>query len=182
MAKCPLQGGSRSSVDIVQAPATVVPYDDGWPAAFAEIAGRLHLALPSYAKVEHVGSTSVPGLSAKPIIDVDVVVRSAAEIRETIARLRELGYHHRGDLGIAGREAFTTPFGLPYHHLYVVIEGSAPHRDHVDLRDYLRTNAEAARRYAEVKAHAAHLLLVDREAYVAAKSATVLALLAEARG
>lgn len=132
-------------------------------------------------KVEHVGSTSVPGLAAKPIIDVDVVVHSAVDVRDAIARLRELGYQHRGDLGIIGREAFTTPSGLPYHHLYVVIEGSAPHRDHVDFRDYLRANAQAADRYANVKVRAAHLLGVDREAYVDAKSATVVDLLAEAR-
>lgn len=132
-------------------------------------------------KVEHVGSTSVPGLAAKPIIDVDVVVHSAVDVRDAIARLRELGYQHRGDLGIIGREAFTTPSGSPYHHLYVVIEGSAPHRDHVDFRDYLRANAQAADRYANVKVRAAHLLGVDREAYVDAKSATVVDLLAEAR-
>lgn len=165
----------------VQAPAAVVPYDEAWPAAFQEIASRLRRGLPDNVTIEHVGSTSVPGLAAKPIIDIDVVMDTPEAIPGVISRLEELGYLHRGDLGISGREAFATPAGLPYHHLYLVVEGSPPHRDHIDLRDFLRTHPGAATRYAEVKAQAAHLLVLDREAYVAAKSATVLDLLAEAR-
>ena len=59
--------------------------------------------------IEHIGSTSVPGLAAKPIIDLDVLLASAAYLPETIRRLATLGYEHEGDLGIAGREAFRTP-------------------------------------------------------------------------
>jgi GrpB-like predicted nucleotidyltransferase (UPF0157 family) len=57
--------------------------------------------------IEHIGSTSVPGLAAKPIIDLDVLLTSAAYLPDTIRRLAALGYEHQGDLGIAGREAFS---------------------------------------------------------------------------
>jgi GrpB-like predicted nucleotidyltransferase (UPF0157 family) len=74
--------------------------------------------------IEHVGSTSVPGLAAKPIIDLDVLIASAAYLPETIRRLATFGYDHEGDLGISGREAFRTPPTLFAHHLYVCL-GSA---------------------------------------------------------
>lgn len=68
--------------------------------------------------MEHVGSTSVPGLAAKPIIAIDVVVPSRAEIPATVERLADLGYAHSEDLGIEDREAFESPVGLPAHHLF----------------------------------------------------------------
>ena len=71
--------------------------------------------------IEHVGSTSVPGLAAKPIIDLDVLLASAAYLPETIRRLATLGHEHQGDLGIAGREAFRAPPTLFAHHLYVCL-------------------------------------------------------------
>jgi GrpB-like predicted nucleotidyltransferase (UPF0157 family) len=73
------------------------------------------------AQVEHVGSTSVPGLAAKPIIDVDVVVASADDVPAAIERLRSRGYVYQGDKGIKGREAFLWPRGARPHHLYVVV-------------------------------------------------------------
>lgn len=165
----------------MEPPAEVVGYDESWPAAFAALAGRLHGVLPAGARVEHVGSTAVPGLAAKPILDVDVVVPSAAAVVPAIAALESAGYVHRGDLGIPGREAFTAPAGSPYHHLYVVVDGSPPHRDHVDLRDLLRRDAAARQRYAEEKRRLAPLLRTDREQYVEQKGVVVEQLLREAR-
>ena len=165
----------------MEPPAEVVAYDESWPVAFAALAGRLHGVLPAGARVEHVGSTAVPGLAAKPILDVDIVVPSAASVGPVVAALASLGYVHRGDLGIAGREAFHAPPGGRYHHLYVVVDGSPPYRDHVDLRDHLRRDASARRRYAEEKHRLAPLLRTDREAYVEQKGVIVQALLREAR-
>lgn len=170
-----------TSVGLVRPALSVVPYDDRWPVDFRQIEQRLRTGLGDGVVIEHVGSTSVTGLAAKPIIDLEVVVGSAEEICPTIEALAALGYLHRGDLGIAGREAFTAPSGLPYHHLYLVVAGSQPHRDHVDLRDYLRANPQAAERYAAVKLRLSPLLASDREAYTTSKAATVQALLAEAR-
>jgi GrpB-like predicted nucleotidyltransferase (UPF0157 family) len=109
------------------------------------------------------------------------VVASPGLVPAVVDRLAGLGYEHRGDLGIAGREAFRQPEDLPDHHLYVVVDGSSPYLDHVDLRDYLRSHPAEAERYARRKHEVAHLLTVDREAYVAAKADLVRELLIKAR-
>src|SRR4051812_38139502 len=132
-------------------------------------------------RIEHVGSTAVPGLAAKPIIDIDVVVPSHSWVPAAIAALRAGGYEHEGDLGIAGREAFRSPAELPLHHLYLVVEGVQALRDHLDLRGYLRRDARARTQYEAAKRTAERLLVKDREAYLEAKSAVVTRLLAEAR-
>ncbi|MEO6204965.1 MAG: GrpB family protein, partial [Mycobacteriales bacterium] len=147
-------------------PAVVVTWDPNWLHHFDVIAARIAGALPKDAAIEHVGSTSVEGLASKPIIDVDVVVPTAQAVGPVVEALTRIGYTHRGNLGIQGREAFSVLPGLPYHHLYVVVAGSQPHRDHVDLRDYLRARPDEAERYAEVKRRLAYLLLIDREEYV----------------
>jgi GrpB-like predicted nucleotidyltransferase (UPF0157 family) len=159
----------------------IVDYDLGWPADFATIQSHVGQGMPPGVVVEHIGSTSVPGLAAKPIIDVDIVVRSVADVPETVAALVHLGYEREGDLAVPGREAFSAPTGLPYHHLYVVVAGSKPHRDHVDLRDYLRDNPNEVERYASEKRRLAHLLTQDREQYVNGKGRLVEEFLSSAR-
>ncbi|MGX5680546.1 GrpB family protein [Schumannella luteola] len=151
-------------------------YTPSWQRWFAEIRD----ALPAGLIVEHVGSTSVPGLAAKPIIDIDVVVE-AAEVADSIAVLEAAGWVHEGDLGIAGRETFRSRSDLPPHHLYVVVRGSAAHRDHIDLRDHLRVNPADASRYEAVKRSLEHLLTVDRVAYTEGKGPIITELLARAR-
>ncbi|TDW71496.1 GrpB family protein [Kribbella pratensis] len=165
-------------------PAEVVSYDPRWPLWFAEISTALE---PYFGElphvIEHVGSTAVPGLAAKPIIDLDIVVPSAALVPAAIERLVAAGYRHEGDAGIPGREAFALPPGAAhYHHLYVVVEGNKAHRDHVLLRDHLRTNAVDRERYATRKRELAHLLTTDRTAYVAGKGELVEELIARADG
>jgi GrpB-like predicted nucleotidyltransferase (UPF0157 family) len=164
-------------------PAVVVPYDPAWPALFDELRLRADAALAGVAHVtEHVGSTAVPGLDAKPIIDLDVVVPDEAGAGPAIGALAAAGWRHEGDLGIAGRAAFRPPADAPYHHLYVVAAGSPAHRDHVDLRDYLRAHPGPAARYGELKRHLAGLLETDRAAYTAGKAELITELLRQARG
>jgi GrpB-like predicted nucleotidyltransferase (UPF0157 family) len=105
-------------------PAVVVDYDPAWPAMFDAVRSRVWPAVaPIALAVEHVGSTAVPGLAAKPIIDVDVVV-AAADVGRAVRALAALGYEDEGDLGVPGREALRAPAtDLPYHHLYVVVAG-----------------------------------------------------------
>jgi GrpB-like predicted nucleotidyltransferase (UPF0157 family) len=168
---------------MTDAPADlVVEYDPTWPMVFDELRQWLDSVLVGMeAKVDHVGSTAVSGLVAKPIIDVDVVVPTSGHVPMVIERLRAAGYVHQGDLGVAGREAFRPPKDGPYHHLYVVVEGTEPHRDHVDLRDHLRRHPEDARRYAERKRELASLLGTDREAYTIGKGRLIEEMLARAR-
>jgi len=152
----------------------VVDYDSGWPAEFDALASRVRACLGEMAlRVEHVGSTSVPGLAAKPVIDMDVVVRSTAEIPLAVERLAGIGYDHEGDLGIPGREAFWWPAGEKRHHLYLLAEGATELRRHVAFRDALRADSSLRDEYAALKRSLAERHRTDIEAYVAAKDAFV---------
>jgi GrpB-like predicted nucleotidyltransferase (UPF0157 family) len=131
--------------------------------------------------IEHVGSTAVPGLPAKPIIDIDVVVPSSSDVPEAIARLATIGYVHRGDLGIAGREVFAAPSGTPPHHLYVCPADGAELARHRFFRDYLISHPEIASAYGSLKKAAAEQHRDDRAAYIEAKSEFVAGVL-RARG
>ncbi|GAA1110440.1 GrpB family protein [Kribbella jejuensis] len=165
-------------------PAEVVDYDPRWPSWFAELHARLTPYLVGIPhRIEHVGSTAVPGLAAKPIIDIDIVVPTADLVPAAIARLATAGYRHEGDQGIPGREAFALPpEPLHYHHLYVVVEGNKAWRDHILLRDHLRADAADRERYAKRKRELAHLLTTDRTAYVSGKGALVEELIAKSGG
>ena len=165
----------------MEAPVVVLDYDPAWGRTFEEIAAGIRPVLAAHWRIEHVGSTAVVGLAAKPIIDLDVVVASADEVPAAVASLVELGYVHQGDQGIPGREAMRHPNPTPWHHLYVVVDRSPPYRDHVDLRDYLRQNPDAAQAYAAEKRRHAPLLATDRQAYQDAKAGVVETLLRDAR-
>lgn len=163
-------------------PAEVAAYDPRWPALFSQLRERVDAALAGVPHVtEHVGSTAVPGLDAKPIIDLDAVVADDAAAAAAVRALTAAGWQHQGDLGITGREAFLPPPDAVYHHLYVVLEGSQPHRDHMDLRDFLRAHPAQAARYASLKHQLAPLLQADRSAYVDGKAEMVTDLLRQAR-
>jgi GrpB-like predicted nucleotidyltransferase (UPF0157 family) len=120
--------------------------------------------------IEHVGSTAVPGLAAKPIIDLDVVIADRSDLPMVIERLRPLGYLHEGDLGVPGREAFTTPVGAPAHHLYVCAIGTPALGRHLALRDVLRADPSTAHAYGDLKRTLAARLGDDRAGYTEAKS------------
>ena len=165
---------------IRRSPIVIAEYDPGWPALFERLAGPVRAALAALgARVDHVGSTSVPGLAAKPIVDMDVVVASAADVPEAIERLRGLGYVYQGDKGIAGREAFLWPAGTPEHHLYIVVDGNRPHAEHLRFRDHLRGHPEVAAAYAACKRDLAARHGADRVAYTEAKTAFIAAALGD---
>jgi GrpB-like predicted nucleotidyltransferase (UPF0157 family) len=123
----------------------------------------------------------VPGLAAKPIVDIDVVLRSAEDVPAAIERLRSLGYVYQGDKGIQGREAFMWPPGARRHHLYVVVRGSPPHAAHIDFRDHLRSHPEIAREYGALKQELAERYGDDTLAYGEAKTDFVAGVLRAAR-
>jgi GrpB-like predicted nucleotidyltransferase (UPF0157 family) len=141
--------------------------------------------------VEHVGSTAVPGLASKPILDVDVVFGGATTFAEVRARLEGVGYVHRGDRGVAGREAFradgndgpgvTGASRWPEHHLYVGPAGGRELRRHLEFRDALRASPSLAARYAALKRALARDSGADREAYTRGKSDFVERVISEAR-
>ncbi len=158
----------------------VVDYDPRWPELFDALRAPIWRAVSDLAlAIEHVGSTSVPGLAAKPVIDMDVVVRPA-EVATCIERLTALGYEHLGDLGIPQREAFEPPAGSPPHHLYVCTEGSAGVANHLAVREYIRANASEARSYGELKKRLALEHTDDRDGYTIAKTDFLVAILRKA--
>jgi len=152
----------------------VVEYDPAWRETFQRLRDQIASALGDLAvRIEHVGSTAVPGLAAKPIVDMDVVVASRAEVPAAIERLAPLGYLHQGDMGIPGREAFLAPWDAPRHHLYLCASDNLQLQLHLRLRDYLRTHPEAAHEYAALKQTLAERYEHDREAYTEAKTEMV---------
>lgn len=152
-------------------PVTVQDYDPAWPDLFEQVRTRVATALGDLAVgIEHVGSTAVPGLAAKPVIDLDVIVASADDVPAAVERLATLGYEHEGTLGIPGREAFRWPPGTARHHLYVCTRDSAELDRHLRFRDHLRTHPDVAAAYARLKRQAATEHRDDRDGYTAAKS------------
>ena len=151
---------------------TVVPYDAGWKDAFDRIKEEIEEALGALALgIEHVGSTSVEGMYAKPCIDLDVIVGEDA-MDAVIRALAEIGYIHEGNLGIEGREAFCYEgkTHLMKHHLYVCPKGSRELCRHVAFRDYLRSTPLAVEKYSAVKREAARRFPEDIDGYIAYKS------------
>jgi GrpB-like predicted nucleotidyltransferase (UPF0157 family) len=157
---------------------SIVAYDPRWPSEFERLATRIKTALGGLdARVEHVGSTAVPGLAAKPIIDLDVVVARTADVQPAISLLSTMGYVHEGDLGIPGREAFRWPAGEARHHLYLLLEGASELKRHLAFRDALRANTALRDAYATLKHALAAEHGADRMAYTDGKSEFIRAAL-----
>lgn len=156
--------------------ALVQPYNPDWPDWFTQICAVLEAALDStHLTIEHVGSTSVPGLAAKAIIDIDIII-AADQFEAVKAKLAQLGYNHQGDLGVTGREAFgladdqPLKANLPAHHLYVCPHGSPELKRHRFFRDYLRRNQQACHYYGRKKFQIAELCDHDRKMYAEVKA------------
>lgn len=168
----------------------VVDYDPAWADTFAQLRKVYQTHLGDWIEaIEHVGSTAIPGLAAKPVLDIDLVISERSELPKVIEKLEELGYQHRGDLGIKDREAFrqfseyvpTESSGTIWqkHHLYVCVQGSVALLNHLNLRDYLRTHPEKVQEYGRLKTQLAIRFPTDAEAYTQGKTAFILSILKE---
>jgi GrpB-like predicted nucleotidyltransferase (UPF0157 family) len=136
-------------------PVTVRPYDSCWPNEFIRIKSELEAVLSGvpFISIEHVGSTSIPYLAAKPILDIDVVA-TRDQLQPVLEALQhpDLQLIYMGELGIADRHAFRAPQKLPVRNLYVCIEGSAALRNHLAVRELLRSDEALRREYGALKA------------------------------
>ncbi len=170
----------------------IVDYNPEWPLIFSELSSIIANKLGNLAlTIEHVGSTSVPGLAAKPIIDLDVVLASNQQLPKVVCLLKELGYEHEGDKGIPGREAFArSATDVPRngtgkiwlkHHLYVCPQDSTALKRHLAFRDYLRNNPSQASIYAKLKRQLAQHFRYDVDSYCEAKTEFVESILEKAR-
>ncbi len=168
--------GTRPAIDpeeLWRARETIVlaPHDPRWLSDAAEECRRIELACrPLLVRVDHIGSTSVPGLIAKPVLDLMPLVKDFEDGFGCVGPMRTLGYWYAGEFGISGRHLFVK--GSPRtHHAHVLVEGSKEARRHLAVRDVLRSNPEMAARYAALKEALASRFGDDREGYSMAKSA-----------
>ena len=149
----------------------IVEYDPAWPAEFVRLRDRAQAALGDVAiAIEHVGSTAVPGLPAKDVIDLVAVIESDDDLPEAISRLEAIGYEARGSLGVEGREAFWWPEGEKRHHLYFSPRTSVELQAQVAFRDLLSSDPAIARDYVELKRELAERFRDDRNAYTEGKT------------
>ena len=151
----------------------VIPYDKSWSSDFEKIRDEIENAIGDLIiGIEHVGSTSVEGMSAKPCIDIDVIINDYGIFDAVAAGLKSIGYIHEGDLGIKDREAFkySNKPHLKNHHLYVCPKNSAELRRHLTFREFLKSNPEAQRKYSLIKEQAAKLFPDDIDKYIQYKS------------
>ncbi len=151
----------------------VVPYDETWKSAFEEIKKEIEDAIGDLIiGIEHVGSTSVEGMSAKPCIDIDVIIEDYGVFDAVVGKLETIGYIHEGNLGIQDREAFkySNKPNLQKHHLYVCPQHSEELYRHITFRDFLRSNPEAAQKYGLTKETAAQLFPNDINKYIQYKA------------
>jgi GrpB-like predicted nucleotidyltransferase (UPF0157 family) len=156
----------------------VVPYSDAWPAKFAGERERLSRTLGGRAlAIEHIGSTAVPRIDAKPIIDIAAKVAAVGIVPDLIAPLAELGYTYEGEYGLPGRHFFIK--GRPREfHLHIVDDTTDYWPQWLAFRDLLRRDERARQEYAALKRQLAAQFHDEREKYTAAKSAFIKAAIA----
>lgn len=160
----------------------IFDYDPRWPLLFEAERARLEPALSAFAvSIEHAGSTSVPGLCAKPVVDMLVTVERLEPADRYVAVLAPFGYVLRVDPANTERHAFGKHDAqgrriIPGHNLHVVQHGGAEQQCFIRFRDYLRTHPDAAREYGELKRRLAAAYGTDRDGYTNAKTAFIVAI------
>jgi GrpB-like predicted nucleotidyltransferase (UPF0157 family) len=156
----------------------VRPYDPSWAIQFEELKNFLWPHVKDFAvSIEHVGSTAVPGLVAKPVIDIDIVIPDKSFLPLAVERLTALGYEHKGDLGIVDRDAFRAPQHPIKHHLYVCPQDSLSLKNHLFLRDTLRSFTELRDEYGTLKNHLASKHSDSIDDYIEGKTDFILKIL-----
>lgn len=130
----------------------IAEYSDEWPHWYSLIYSYLWPAVREWSTaIEHVGSTSVAGLAARPIIDVDIFVKDDELHDYQIKIVESLGYSYHGERGFYGRHALSQNNSLPSHNLYLCIRGHSATENHLFFRDYLRDNPEKVAEYSRIK-------------------------------
>ena len=147
----------------------VKPYDPEWLQEYFREEGRLKDALGEWIlDIQHVGSTAVPGLASKPIIDIGIAIQNFDNGFDMIPGMSELGYNFRGEVGVPGRHFFI--HGRPRtHHVHMNEISSDDWRNRIAFRDYLRANSDSANQYADLKTGLALEFPNDIASYSAGK-------------
>ncbi len=170
----------RETLGLERGVVRVVDYDPAWPALFAAEAARLTRLLADAGlsiALEHMGSTAVPGLPAKPVLDILGGYSAGADVAAYVRALGAAGYVHRGEQGIPGREFFRRGDPRAYH-LHLAALGGSFWSDHLAFRDRLRASDALRDAYAALKRELAARYPRDREAYTEGKGTFVKSVLA----
>jgi GrpB-like predicted nucleotidyltransferase (UPF0157 family) len=153
-------------------------YKTEWAQQFEQLKAVIWPAVKAYAEaIEHVGSTSVPGLAAKPVIDIDIVVSERSKLAPVIEALKRIGYDHLSTMGIEDREAFRSQQPIHHHNLYVCIEGGVALQNHLLLRNALRKNSNLRDEYSQLKKGLAQKYPDSIDSYVEGKTDFILKIL-----
>jgi GrpB-like predicted nucleotidyltransferase (UPF0157 family) len=147
-------------------------YKIAWREAFEKERGRLSAMIGQFAlAIEHIGSTAVPGLCAKPVIDIAVGIQELKAVKECIGPLSSIGYEYRGEAGLPGRHFFVKgSMETRTQHLHVELFNGPLWRSHILFRDYLRSHPKEAAAYAKMKRALAEKYSDDRDAYTSEKN------------
>ena len=159
----------------------LVPHNPAWKDLFEAEKALLQAALgAAVLDIQHVGSTAILDLPAKPILDIAIAVRDFDEARVCIQPIEQLGYEYRGENGIPRRHFFAK--GNPRtHHIHINEIDGPEWRSQILFRDYLRQHPHVVRQYAELKLALAQQYPTDRPAYTEAKAPFIQQVLALAR-
>ena len=159
----------------------VVESSTGWNRDFNAIKDYLsELVSKWHASIEHVGSTAIPGLASRPIIDIDIIISHDYVADGQITAIESLGYLHEGEKRMIGRHAFRQLNLLPRHHLYLCLSDSGALKNHLAFRDYLLRHPEKVAEYSSLKQRLAMLYPYDRQSYIKGKTGFIVACLREA--
>lgn len=150
----------------------VVPYNPSWPHLYREEARKVTAALATeIIMIHHIGSTSIPGIKAKAVIDCLIEVRDIEQVNHYNQPLIALGYEPRGENGIPGRRYFSKKIGSTHtHHLHIFQVGNSEIERHLNFRDYLRAHPAEAQAYSQLKEGLARKFRQDSVAYTEGKS------------
>jgi len=162
----------------------VVPYDPTWRDAFVEeakditaaLGGAIRETIPTgIAAIHHIGSTAIPGIYAKPIIDILVEVNDLAQVDARNAAMEALGYEAMGEFGISGRRFFRkhSSTGVRTHHVHIFEQGSSESDRHLAFRDYMIAHPDEAQQYSQLKRSLANTYPDDRESYMDGKDSFI---------
>lgn len=167
------------------------PYNSNWKTEFEYIKQTIETEFSDLGQqmdIQHVGSTSIPGLFAKPVLDIDIIINDKDLLQNITTRLEKIGYKAKGDLGISGRFAFrqtsdftpltTTKKKWQSHHLYVCYADSLALKNHLLFRDTLKTNQDLIEKYAELKKSLTKNCRITREEYTTGKTGFIISVLA----
>ncbi|AYG66822.1 MULTISPECIES: GrpB family protein [unclassified Rhizobium] len=161
----------------------LVPYDPNWPDDFGRIRDGLQRLLAPYVlTIAHIGSTSIPGLAAKPLIDIDIILRGLADIPAAARILLDQGYEPRGNRYDDEVWAFMRRDGRPPERLYLCTPGNRTHERRMIFQDYLRAHPADAAAYAKLKRELAETHRHDGDRYTAEKRHFVDAIIEKAVG